>query len=87
MTDTRTSERILDYIDEQRALATHWAPDPAAQDALEEVARAVAELRRRGDTLVSREDLRIVLRHVDPLGIDPALASALERLASTLTEP
>jgi hypothetical protein len=85
MTDTRASGRIVDYIDEQREVAAHWAPDPAAQGALQEVARAVTELRRRGDTLVSRADLEAILRHVDRVGLEPALASALERLERALS--
>jgi hypothetical protein len=52
-------------------------------DALD-IKEAVRELRRRGDTLVAREDLRTILRHVDPLGDDPALVSAMERIGSAL---
>jgi hypothetical protein len=46
MTDVRATERLLEFIGEQ-------TDDPGVLD-------AVAELRRRGDTLVRRDDLRIV---------------------------
>ncbi len=48
-----------------------------ARDTLEQIEHVVAELRSRGDTLVRREDLRTVLRHVDPLGLDSTLEGAL----------
>jgi hypothetical protein len=81
MTDTRATERLLEYIGEQALAAYSELPtDSDAQHQTDEVMNAIAELKRRGDTLVRREDLRVILRHVDPLGDDPAVAPALERL-------
>jgi hypothetical protein len=36
---------------------------------------AIAELTRRGDALICREELGAILRHFDPLRDDPAVAS------------
>lgn len=51
MTDMRATERLLDVIAEQ-------SDDPKIDE-------AVSELRRRGDTIVRRRDLRAVLPLVD----------------------
>ncbi|HEV7564663.1 MAG TPA: hypothetical protein VGO31_01735 [Microbacteriaceae bacterium] len=46
MTDMRATERLLEFIGGQ-------SDDP-------KITAAVAELRRRGDTLVRRDDLRVI---------------------------
>ena len=88
MTDTRATDRLLEFIAEQRAIATNWTTDLAAKDALEQIERAVTELRRRGDTLVRREDLRHLLEALDYYaGIDELKATerpALERIRNAL---
>jgi hypothetical protein len=62
--DTRDTQRLLDLI--------------AEQSGDERIVEAVAELRRRGDVVVRRADLRTVLRYVDSL--EPTVLDALERL-------
>jgi hypothetical protein len=62
--DTRDTQRLLDLI--------------AEQSGDERIVEAVAELRRRGDVVVRRSDLRTVLRYVDSL--EPTVLDALERL-------
>ncbi len=84
----RATERLLEVIEEAaKKLSREVMHDLRAQvdngpvrSHVSTVEKAARELRGRGDTLVRREDLRTVLRHVDPLGPDPALAPALERL-------
>ncbi len=61
MTGMRATERLLAHVEEQCSIATRWTTDPAAQDALKQIERLVPELRRRGDTLMAREDLRRVV--------------------------
>jgi hypothetical protein len=78
----RATERLLEEIADE-ATAIVESADQAARHAAK-IVEAALELRRRGDTLISREDLRMILRHVDPLGADAALASTLERLERTL---
>jgi hypothetical protein len=66
MTDMRATERLLEFIGEQ-------TDDPKILDAL-------AELRRRGDTLVGGRDLELLLQVIGrehlPLGDDEVKALA-----------
>jgi len=64
MVDTRDMQDLLDLI--------------AEQSGDDRIVEAVAELRRRGDVVVRRADLRTVLRYVDSL--EPTVLDALERL-------
>jgi hypothetical protein len=87
VTDTRATERLLEYIAEQRVIAANWTTDPAAKDALEQIERAVTELQRRGDTLVRREDLRLLVEASEDALIvtdREAIDAALERIESAL---
>ncbi len=61
MTDMRATERLLDFIAER------------SDD--ERVRAAIAELQRRGDTLVRGDDLALVLKYAgaDPRLIPPAV--------------
>ena len=78
MSDMRTTERLLAVIAER-------SHDPEAQ-------KAVAELRRRGDTLVRGDDLRLVAaaanhgRQFGPSGDTDytGFTAALERIESAL---
>lgn len=69
MTDMRATERLLEFVDETARLLEVWMNDDlptgiggdvAAQNAAA-IRQAITELRRRGDTLVRREDLVNVL--------------------------
>jgi hypothetical protein len=61
MTDMRATERLLEYIGEQALAAFSELPgDSEAALQADKVMNAIAELRRRGDTLVRREDLRLI---------------------------
>ncbi len=87
MTDMRATERLLECIAEQLGIATNWTTDPAARDALEQIEGAVAEMRRRGDTLVRREDLRLLVEASEDALIvtdREAIDAACERLESAL---
>jgi hypothetical protein len=64
MTDMRATERLLEFHRERRAIATNWTADAAARDALEQIESALAELRRRCDTLINRSDLQLVIETV-----------------------
>jgi nitrous oxidase accessory protein NosD len=82
MSDVRATERLLEVIaDCARAIIE--GNDLAGRHA-GMILDITTELQRRGDTLIGREDLRTALRHVDPLGDDPALSPALERLDRAL---
>lgn len=70
MTDMRATEQLLTFIGAN------------ADDA--GIRRAAIELRSRGDTFVRRDDFQTLLRHVDPLGRDEALESALERIQDAI---
>jgi hypothetical protein len=69
--DTRDAQDLLGLIAEQ------------SED--DSILEAVAELRRRGDVVVRRADLRTVLRYVDSL--EPTVLDALERLDSAVGGP
>ena len=87
MTDMRATERLLEFVAEQCAIATNWTTDPAAKDALEQIESAVAELRRRGDTLVRREDLLLLVEASEDALIvtdREAIDAALERMEKAL---
>ena len=68
MTDMRASERLLEVIAEQTVEAVNIVDFSALNSeqagrmalALDGIETAVAELRRRGDTLVRGEDLRLI---------------------------
>jgi hypothetical protein len=57
--DTRSTERLLELIAEHAS----EIPDDARSGHARAVVEAVTELRRRGDTLVRRDDLWIVLEY------------------------
>ncbi|MEP6893144.1 MAG: hypothetical protein ABI927_05125 [Gaiellaceae bacterium] len=59
MTDLRATERLLEHITEQADLIA--AQSPGVAEPATAIHDAIDELRRRGDTLVRREDLRFVL--------------------------
>jgi hypothetical protein len=82
MADIRATPRLLEVIGEC-ASAIIEGNDLAGRHA-GMILDAITELQRRGDTLVAREDLRTAVRHVDPLGEDPALTPALGRLNQAL---
>ena len=93
MTDTRATEWLLDFIAEQAAEIDTWIGS-GEHEAVERpgnaavaISMAVGELVRRGDTLVRREDLRLVLGASDlELQVDPAteIEAARERLDNAL---
>jgi hypothetical protein len=74
----RADERLLEVIVEQcqivgQELALGNDSNRAtAEKALREIGMAAGEMRRRGDTLVRRDDLRRVLRTADYDMDDPA---------------
>ncbi len=82
MTDMRATDRLLEFIAEQGAIATNWTTDPAARDALEQIEGAVAELRRRGDTLVRRDDLLVIADGIG--GVSDDIDAARERIRNAL---
>lgn len=100
MTDLRASERLLQVIAEQTVEAVNAANFQALSSeqagrmalALDAIETAVAELRRRGDTLVFKDDLRLFLtaarrgRDHLPLGDSEydTLGAALARIESAL---
>jgi hypothetical protein len=102
MTDMRGTERLLEVTAEHVDRVNKLIGDlllmnvPGslddlevlkARDALDEATEVVVELRRRGDTLVHAEDLRIALRHLGHAveeGYDGPAADAYRRLISAL---
>jgi hypothetical protein len=63
MTDMRATERLLGHIAEQADLIATQSPGVA--EPATAIHDAVDELRRRGDTLVRRDDLWIILEYAD----------------------
>jgi hypothetical protein len=82
MTDMRATEDLLEVIADE-ATEIVEALDPPAKHA-GAILEAAVELRRRGDTLVRRDDLRILLRHVDPFEKDEASEASLERIRAAI---
>jgi hypothetical protein len=72
MNDIRATEQLLEFIGEQAAAIDAWLDSGAtdegatqASNAAMSIRLALAELRGRGDTLVSADDLRLVLGAAD----------------------
>lgn len=86
MTDMRATERLLEVIDEcidaQKALLVGTEINALPLLKAEE---AITELRRRGDTLVRRDDLRVVLENARlDAGASADQLAAWERLSVAL---
>ena len=80
MRDVYATDRLFDVIAESVSEIA-----AGTRDEVSSIDRALAELRRRGDTLVHRDDLRTLLRHLDPFGTDVALEGALARVERALS--
>jgi hypothetical protein len=82
----RATERLLEFVDETARLLEVWLKedgptgiggDVAAQNAVA-IRQALTELRRRGDTLVRRDDLRTALEGSRPEYVTVAEGDAIE---------
>lgn len=60
MTDMRATERLLEVI----AISADAYAENKNPGHITDIQTSITELRRRGDTLVRREDLRMVMRIV-----------------------
>jgi hypothetical protein len=66
MTDMRATERLLEVIQESAdILDESGLGELGCQQYAERILEAITELRRRGDTLVRREDLRIAVESIE----------------------
>lgn len=68
MTDMRATERLLEVIEEKCADAERYSQTENAYidvpTIMGEIREVLTELRRRGDTLVRRDDLAVVIEDI-----------------------
>jgi hypothetical protein len=90
MTDMRATARLLEVVEQAaEELSKDVTPDLRSRVAV--IENTATELRRRGDTLVRREDLRLIAaaanhgRQYGPAGTDyTGFDAALERIEGAL---
>jgi hypothetical protein len=76
MTDMRATKRLLEAIEECAAKIA--AGSNLSEVYADEIVEAITELRRRGDTLVRRDDLRTALEGSRPEYVTVAEGDAIE---------